>query len=93
MFEELWENSPTIQRMRKQYLMEGIQEGRKEGLWALQRSLVNVVRVRYPELATFAQQQVSHLDKTDTLELLIERVTAAPNADAVRKLLESGTVK
>ena len=31
MFDQLWEESPTIQKMRAEYLQKGIQKGRQEG--------------------------------------------------------------
>src|SRR5439155_18661482 len=73
--------------------MEGLQEGLQEGLRALQRSLVTVVRVRYPDLAELAQQQAKHIDNPGALELLIQQVVTAPDAGTARWLLESGTGK
>ena len=101
MFDQLFEESPMIQKMRQQYLeqgiqkgrMEGLQEGLQEGLRALQRSLVTVVRVRYPDLAELAQQQAKHIDNPGALELLIQQVVTAPDAGTARWLLESGTGK
>jgi hypothetical protein len=87
MFDQLWEESPMVQKMREQYRVKGLQEGE---ILALQRSLVNIVRVRYPELAEFAQQQVSHFNKPDMLDQLMQKVVTAPNADTARSLLESG---
>jgi flagellar biosynthesis/type III secretory pathway protein FliH len=105
MFDQLWEESPMIQKMREQYrmqyrqegLQEGLQEGRLEGLQqglqlgrleGLQTLLVKSIQNKYPDLADFAQQQAKRLDKADTLELLIQQVISASNADAVRWLLE-----
>jgi hypothetical protein len=84
MFDQLFEESPMIQKMREQYLEQG-------EMRALQRMLVNVVRKRYPDLAGFAQQQASHFNKPDALELLIQKVMTAPNASAAHWLLESDT--
>jgi predicted transposase YdaD len=106
MFDQLWEESPMIQKMREQYRvqgleqglergrLQGLQEGRQKGLQegevlALQRSLVNIVRAKYPDLAKFAQQQAVHFDKPNTLDLLIEQVAAAPDASTVCRLLVS----
>ncbi len=90
MFDQLFEESPMIQKMREQYREEGRQEGIQEGLQALQHSLVTVVRARYPDLAEFAQQQVGRFNKPDMLDLLIQQAVTAPNASTVRWLLESG---
>jgi len=107
MFEQLFDESPTIQKIREQYLVKGIQEGRQEGiqeglqkgiqeglqkgLLALQDLLVSSVQARYPGLAELARASAGHFDKLDALKLLIQKVMTAPDADAVRRLLESGT--
>ncbi len=93
-FEELWDTSPRVQKMREQiceqmreqYRMQGCQEGE---MLALQRLLITVVRTRYPDLAEFAQQQASHFNKPDALELLIQQIATAPDTNTARKLLES----
>jgi hypothetical protein len=92
MFEQLFDESPTIQKIREQYLMKGRQEGIQEGqLLALQDLLVSSVQTRYPELAELARTSASRFGKLDALKLLIPQVISAPNADAVRSLLEAGT--
>jgi hypothetical protein len=80
MFDQLIEESPMIQKIREQ-----------SEILTLQRTLVNVVRARYPDLAEFAQRQVGRFNKLDALELLIEQVVTAPDVSTVRWLLESGT--
>jgi predicted transposase YdaD len=112
MFDRIWDESPTIQKMREEYRVkghkeghkeglqkglrkgrqEGLQKGRQEGIVALQHALVGIVRTKYPDLAELAQQQASHFDKPDALNLLIQEVAAAPNADTVRWLLEPRTM-
>jgi flagellar biosynthesis/type III secretory pathway protein FliH len=98
MYDQLWEDNPMVQKMREQdkakWLQQGRQEGLQEGLQqglqeGLQRSLVNTVRIRFPDLAEFAQYQASHFDKPDVLESLIQQVVTAPDAIAVLKLLQS----
>jgi hypothetical protein len=88
MFDQLWEESPTIQKMREEYRMKGLQEGRQKELQALQQVLGNIVRKYYPDLVDLAQQQASHFDNPDRVQLLIQQVLNAPNADVVRWLLE-----
>jgi flagellar biosynthesis/type III secretory pathway protein FliH len=107
MFEQLFEESPTIQsaiqRLTEKRLaqerqeshqegrQEGLLEGRQEGLLALQDLLVDSVEGRYPDLAELARQRTGQSDQLDALKRLILRVMTAPNADAVRRLLEAGT--
>ena len=98
MYDDLWDNNPMVQKMREQDKATGRQEGRQEGLQqgrqeglqeGLQRSLVHTIRIRFPDLAEFAQYQASHFDKPDVLESLIEQVVVAPHATAVLKLQRS----
>ncbi len=99
MFEQLFNESPTIQKIREQYrvqfLEQGIQQGRQEGiqegLQALQDLLVDNVQGRYPELAVLARTSASRFDQLDALKVLIQQVMIASNADAVRRLLQAGT--
>ena len=90
MYDQLFEESPMIQKIREKELVQGIQKGRQEGLLALQDLLVSSVQARYPDLAELARQQAGDFDTLDTLKLLIQQVMTAPNVKAVRKLLESG---
>ena len=82
MFEQLFEESPMIQEMRQQSLEKG-------EMRALQRTLVNLVRVKYPDLAELVQQQADHFSEPEPLELLIQQVGTASDVSIVRKLLES----
>jgi flagellar biosynthesis/type III secretory pathway protein FliH len=104
MYDELWNNNPIVQKMREQDLAKGLQEGLQQGLQqgrqeglqeglqqGLQRSLVNAVRIRFPDLAEFAQYQASHFDKPDVLESLLQQVVVAPDATAVLRILRSET--
>ena len=90
MYDDLWYNNPMVQKMieedKAKWRQEGLQEGLQQGL---QRTLVNTVRIRFPDLAEFAQHQVSHFDKPDVLESLIQQVVVAPDAVAVLTLLQS----
>jgi hypothetical protein len=88
MFDQLFEESPMLQKMREQSREQGFEQGEMR---ALQRTLVIVVRARYPDLAELAQQQAGHFDKPDALDLLIQKVVTAPDASTVRWLLESDT--
>ena len=92
-YDQLWEEGPMIQKMRGKYQKKGLQEGLQKGLQegeilALRRALVNIVRIKYPELTEFAQQQAGHLDKPEMLDLIMQKVVAAPNVDTARWLLE-----
>jgi hypothetical protein len=92
MYSDLWDNTPMAQEMREQWRQEGrqraYQEGRRE---ACQWALVTVVRIRFPDLADFAQYQASHFDKPEVLKSLFEQVLIAPDELALLKLLRLET--
>ncbi len=80
MYDPLWEENPRVLRNRAESKAQG-------ELQALQRTLINVVKIRFPSLADLAQQQVMHIDKPDALDLLIQKVVTAPDENMVRWLL------
>jgi predicted transposase YdaD len=96
MFDPLWEENPTIQKMRADYLMKGRQEGRQEErreglqreLQGLRHLLVSIVQPKYPDLVDLAQQQALHFENPEALHFLIQQVATAPNADIMRWHLE-----
>jgi hypothetical protein len=96
MFDQLWEENPTIQKMREEYLQKGIQKGIQKGrqeerqreLQGLRHLLVSIVQPKYPDLVDLAQQQALHFENPEALHLLIQQVATAPNADIVRWHLE-----
>jgi hypothetical protein len=50
-------------------------------------ALVSVTRARFPKLTSFARQHVEQFDTPEALDLLIQQVAAAPDANTVRVLL------
>ena len=143
MFDQLWNESPRVQKMKKQFREEAKKEAKQEaeqGRQRLQReaeqrlqqecqrlqqeaeqeiakqvqerlksqqkvervmtdqevkarrsSLVSVTRARFPNLTEFAQQHVELFDKPEVLDLLIQQVAVAPDANIVRLLLSPGS--
>jgi hypothetical protein len=53
---------------------------------------VGIVQAKYPDLAELAQQRASSFNKPDALNLLVQEVATAPDADTVRWLLEPRTL-
>ncbi len=82
MFEQLWEESPTIQKMRTHYYEKGITQG-------VQRTLVEFVQVRFPELTEFAQRQAQLCKKPEVLETITRELFTAPNSGTAQQLLAS----
>ncbi len=86
LFEQLWEESPTIQKMRAQYYEKGITQGITQGV---QRTLVEFVQVRFPELTEFAQRQAQLCKKPEVLETITRELFTAPNSGTAQQLLAS----
>jgi hypothetical protein len=86
MFEQLWEESPTVQKMRSHYYEKGIAQGITQGV---QRTLVEFVQVRFPELTEFAQRQAQLCKKPEVLETITRELFTAPDSGTAQQLLES----
>jgi hypothetical protein len=128
MFDQLWNESPRVQKMKKQFREEAQKEAKQQAEQERQRlqqeaeqeiakqvqerlrsqqkiervmtdqevkvrrsSLVSVTRARFPNLTDFAQQHVELFDKPEVLDLLIQQVAVAPDANIVRLLLSPGS--
>jgi hypothetical protein len=98
MFDKLWEESPTVQKMRAQYYEEGRNKGIVQGIaqgiaqgevQSSRRTLVDIVQVRFPELTEVAQKQARLCNKPDVLAMLIRQIVTAPDVKTARWLLES----
>ena len=70
MFEQLWEESPTVQKMRAQYYEKG-------EVQTLQRTLVEFVQVRFPVLTELAQRQAQLCKKPEVLQTVTRQLFAA----------------
>ena len=93
MYDDLIEQDPKMKKMRAESEAKGRAEGevkgKAEGLAeGLQDALVTVVEERFPPLTEFAQKRVTRITKPDALKLLLKGITAAPNEEAARLLLE-----
>ena len=82
MYDPLWEEHPKVKKIRAESKAEGKVE-------TLQKTLVHIVKVRFPDLADFAQQQVTRFNEPVALDLLLDQVLIAPDEVTVRFLLSS----
>ena len=82
MFEQLWEESPTVQKMRAQYYEKGEVQTR-------QQTLVEFVQVRFPALTELAQRQAQTCKNAEALHTVTQQLYAAPDVSAAQRLLES----
>lgn len=78
MYDPLWEDHPKVKKIRA--------ESRNE---ALQSAVVTIVKARFPELAEYAQQQVTRFKDPGALDLLVQKISTAPDEAIVRWLLSS----
>jgi hypothetical protein len=79
-FDSLLEQNPYVQK-------KSAEAEEKGEVKALQRSVVNLIRRRFPALTDLAQLQVTQINKPDVLDYLIEQVSTAPDEAMVRQLL------
>jgi len=102
MFDQLWDESPRVQKMKerwyeqvqnkvKQEVEQEIKEKKSIETETLRRTLLSIIHARFPNLSEFAQQQVKQFDKPDALDLLIQKIATAPDANMARWLLDSST--
>ena len=54
---------------------------------ARRSSLVSFIHARFPKLTEFARQHVEQFDTPEVLDLLIQQIAMAPDANTVRLLL------
>ena len=102
MYDQLWDESPRVQKMKAQIREQALKEGKEKEKQeikerneieakALQQALVSMIQARFPNLTEFAQQRVGLFDNPGTLNLLIQKIATAPDANIARWLLDSST--
>jgi len=88
MFDKLWNESPMVQKMKEESEARGEARGKAEGeLAGLQRTLVNIVKIRFPSLVDLAQRKAAQMNNTGAIDLLIEQIVAANDESIARWLL------
>ena len=92
-FDELFENDPKIRSMRAESEAKGRAEGIAEGIaegkaLGLQIALSTFVEGRYPPLAPLMQEKIKQITTPDALQMIFKAVTAAPDEQTVRMLIE-----
>ncbi len=93
MYNNLWDQSPIIQKMRAASKAEGWEKGKVEGeLELAQRMLVNIVNARFPKLTELAQQKADQIQDAGMLERLVQQVVVASDENVARGLLDSAVV-
>lgn len=80
MYDKLWEDNPKVKKLRADSKAEG-------EVAALQRTLANIISLRFPALAELAQQQVKQRDKPEELDRLVRQAMTAPDEETIRRLL------
>ncbi len=80
MYDSLLEDDPYIQEVANR-------AADRAAVQVLQRAVLNVVKARFSALAELAQQQVAQINSPDNLDLLIQKISTAPDESLVRWLL------
>jgi hypothetical protein len=89
MYNNLWDQSPIIQKMRAASKEEGKAEGE---LVLAQHMLVNIVNARFPKLTELAQRKADQIQNAGMLEQLVQQSVVTPDEDIARGLLDSAIV-
>jgi predicted transposase YdaD len=89
---DIIQQTPLYQSWTRKALEEGLEKGKAEGLLegkleGLRETLVNIVRVRFPRLASLARTQAAQINDPDVLGDLIIQVSTASKAQEVRRAL------
>lgn len=80
MYDPLWDKHPKVKKIREESKVEGETQ-------ALKKVVVNIVKIRYPDLVELAQQKVAQIDNPEVLNYLIEEITLVPDEQMARFLL------
>ncbi len=83
-FESLLDENPFVEKRKLEAEEKGITHGKIEGS---QRMISMVVKARFPALAELAQEQVSKINKPETLDMLVGIVSTTSDEGVVRTLL------
>ncbi len=84
MYDPLWEDHPKVKKIRTESKAEGMAEG-------FRKAVLNIISIRYPDIAEIAQTEITKIKKPDALELLHRQIETAPDAEAVLWLLRAST--
>lgn len=93
MHNDVFAQTPTYQKLVKQGLEKGREEGKLEGL---RQAVVDVVQERFPEIVAFAQKQVEGVEDLTLLrQLNVKMSTAQTIQEAIQLLIaaDSNTKK
>jgi predicted transposase YdaD len=100
MFQDILKESWVYQRIGQEFFAEGIEkgieegkkvgikEGEKEGkLQALREMLLNVVKVRFPELHTMTEERVTSINNPEVLSAVNLQLVMAQTSEEARQIL------
>ncbi len=66
--------------------------GLNEGIQAFQRTIVEIVKSRFPALTELAQQRVAQIQELDDLQRLNIQLSTVRNQTAARRILKNGSL-
>src|SRR6266487_1116346 len=92
MLEDILEESWTYKEIIKKGLEKGREEERQQWVQEQHQTLLSFVQVRFPELASLAQQQTATINDPEVLHNLIVKLFSVQTADEARQApMQAGT--
>ena len=80
-----------LQQGLQEGLQQGLQEGLQEGREALRETIMDVVQIRFPEIAMHARQRVYSIENLDSLRRLNVKLSTAQTVQEAEQALSSST--
>jgi hypothetical protein len=86
--EDIFEDAWAYQEMLAKGMEKGLREGRTE---ALREAIMDVVQIRFPEIAVRAHQRVYSIENLDSLRRLNVKLSTAKDVQEAEQALLSNT--
>ncbi len=90
-FEDSWAYQEMLAKGVEKGMEKGLQKGLQEGREALRETIMDVVQIRFPEIATRAHQRVYLIEDLDSLRHLNVKLSTAKNVQEAEQALLSNT--
>ena len=94
-FEDAWAyqemQAKGMEKGLQQGMEKGMEKGLQEGREVLRETIMDVVQIRFPEIAVRAHQRVYSIEDLDSLRRLNVKLSTAKNAQEAEQALLSNT--
>ena len=89
--EDIFEDSWAYQEMLAKGMEKGMEKGLQEGRETLRETIMDVVQIRFPEIAVRAHQRVYSIEDLDSLRRLNVKLSTAKDVQEAEQALLSNT--